>query len=222
MEHGKELCDLAAQLYGADPARKPAHYLIEYDRLFHEMRDRPISLLELGVYRGASMQMWKEYFPKATVVGLDALAKPDTFPSEDRFRFIHGAQDDPKCMDQAIAAGGPFDIIIDDASHLGCHTGRSFAYLFPRALRPGGIYVIEDICTAFLAEFDGAPYVSPEIGVPDMPRVFPSHQHGNVGMVKQLVDHAMAPTLKLPSPFAIEKITILRNIAIIHKSGNRE
>jgi len=222
MQIGKELCDLAARLYGTDAARKPTHYLIEYDRLFQEMRERPISLLELGVYRGASMQLWKEYFPKATVVGLDANAKPDSFPSEGRFHFVQGGQDDPKSLDEAAAAGGPFDIIIDDASHLGCHTGRSFAYLFPRALKPGGIYVIEDICAAFLPEYEAASYAAPEIGVPGAPKVFPSHQHGNVGMVKQLMDHAMAPTLKLTSPFAIEKMTILRNIAIVCKCDMRE
>ena len=59
-----------------------------------------------------------------------------------------------------------------------------------------------------------------KIGVPDMPKVFPSHQYGMVGLVKQLLDHAMAPTVQgSHTRFAIEKLTVLTNIAIIHKKG---
>jgi hypothetical protein len=222
VESGTTLRDLAARWYGAgDVNRKPPVYLIEYERLFQGLREMPINLLEIGVQRGTSMRIWQAYFPRATIVGLDAAKKPAEFPAESRLRFVRGDQDDPRRLDEAIAVGGPFDIIIDDASHLGRHTARSFAHLFPRGLKPGGIYAIEDIGTAFLPEFDGAPAAVPEIGVPGGPQIFPSHQHGNVGLVKQLIDHAMAPVMGQESPFAIEKITVLRNLAIIFKRAGQ-
>ncbi len=80
--------------------------------------------------------------------------------------------------------------------------------------------MIEDNCTAFeRIGYDGSPFTAPEIGVLDMPKIFRSHQHGNVGLVKQLLDHTMAPTAAGGyTRFAIEKMTVLTNIAIIHKA----
>jgi len=223
VEFGSELNALAEHYYGEDPSRKPDWYLAEYDRLFGCWRDLPIRLLELGIQRGHSMLIWKEYFPRATIVGLDCDPRPERFPQDSRFHFVQGGQDDPAVLDQAIAAAGaPFDIIIDDASHLGYLTARSFSYLFPLALKRGGIYVIEDICTAFrpAGEFDATDYAPAEIGLPEMARVFPSHQHGMVGLMKQLFDHTMAPIVTGDyTRYAIERMTVLANLAIFHKAA---
>ena len=214
---------IADRLYGTDPYRKPKVYLDEYHRLFRPFRHLPIRFFELGVHRGLSMQMWQAYFPHATVVGLDGDAKPEGFPDDDRFHFLLGGQDDPALLDQAITvAGGPFDVILDDASHLGCHTARTFSHLFQHGLQPGGIYIIEDTCTAFTpgGEYDAAPYAPPEIGLPGMPRVFPSHAHGLIGLVKQIIDHAQAPTAAGGyTRYRIERVTVMTNIAYIHKAA---
>ncbi len=213
---------IADRLYGNDPYRKPRVYLDEYERLFDGFRDLPIRFFELGVHRGLSMLMWQEYFPHATIVGLDGNVKPANFPTEARFHFMHGGQDDPELLRGAIAAaGGLFDVVLDDASHLGAHTARTFAFLFEHGLKPGGIYIIEDTCTAFTSggEFDAAPYAPPEIGLPGMPRVFPSHQHGIVGLVKQIIDHSQAPTAAGGyTRYAIERVTVMTNVAYIHKA----
>jgi hypothetical protein len=216
------LTELAATLYGNDPYRKPDIYLREYHRLFEPLRLLPICLLELGVYQGASMSLWEHYFPLATVVGLDDEAKPASFPTNQRFHFVHGAQDNVALLDEAIAiAGAPFDIIIDDCSHFGCHTARSFAYLFRKGLKPGGIYIIEDICTAFTScgGWDAAPFNPPEIGLAGMPKVFPSHQNGMIGLIKQLLDHSQAPTAAgAYTEYRIEKLTVMTNLAVLHKA----
>lgn len=223
LTHPANLIALADYLYRNDAInRKPKIYLDEYERLFQPMRNQPIRLFELGVHSGLSMQMWQHYFPVATVVGLDGEVKPAGFPSESRFHFMHGAQDDIDLLAKAVtAAGGPFDIIIDDASHLGCHTGRSFAWLFPNGLKPGGIYIIEDTCTAYTSGrgWDAAPFVSPKIGVAGMPKVFPSHQHGMIGLIKQLIDHAQAPTaVGGYTCYSIERMTVQTNFVVLHKA----
>jgi hypothetical protein len=216
------LIELASALYGSDPYRKPDIYLNEYHRLFEPLRFLPIRLLELGVHHGASVVMFGRYFPHATIVGLDGEVKPASFPTDPRFHFMHGAQDDPALLDQAMAvAGGPFDIIIDDCSHLGCHTARSFAHLFPKHLVPGGIYVIEDTCTAFTSGggWDAAPFNPPEIGLPGMLKVFPSHQNGMIGVVKQLLDHSQALTAAgAYTEYPIERLTVMTNFAVLHKA----
>jgi hypothetical protein len=216
------LTEMASTVYGGHPYRKPDIYLNEYNRLFEPLRFSPIRLLELGVHEGASMKIWEKYFPLATVVGLDFEDKPASFPTDKRFHFVRGAQDDPMVIDRAITlAGGPFDIIIDDCSHLGCHTARSFARLFTKGLNPGGIYVIEDTCTAFTSGggWDAAPFVPPEVGLPGMPQVFPSHQNGMIGLVKQLLDHSQAPTAAgAYTEYPIERLTVMTNFAVLHKA----
>jgi hypothetical protein len=223
MADPQSLMELAATVYGIDPYRKPDIYLREYGRLFEPLRFSPIRLLELGVHQGASMVLWEKYFPHATVVGLDGEVKPPAFPINERFHFVHGAQDSVELLDEAITvAGGPFDIIIDDCSHLGCHSARSFAYLFRKGLNPGGIYIIEDTCTAFTSGggWDAAPFEPPEIGLPGMPQVFPSHQNGMIGLIKQLLDHSQALTAAgAYTEYPIERLTVMTNFAVLHKAN---
>jgi hypothetical protein len=222
---GAQLNALADRYYGSDPNRKPAIYLTEYERLFGPMRHAPLRLLELGVKIGSSLLLWSDYFPNATIVGLDISDKPEDFPTNKRIHFVQGSQDDPVVLDKcAEVAGGQFDIIIDDASHVGRLSASSFSHLFPQLLKPGGFYVIEDICTAFLPEFpDSEPFDAPEIGRQHGDRHFPSHQAGMVGVVKQLFDHVMAPLAQGHySRYAIERMSVLTNIAIVQKATQFE
>lgn len=199
--------------------------MAEYDRWFRDLRRRPIRLLELGVHLGYSMHIWRDYFPLATIVGLDLDPKPENFPDDPRVHFVQGSQDDAGILDRAYRCPdgpAPFDIIIDDASHQGAPTARSLAMLFPELLKPGGIYVIEDICSSFEPKhnFDATEYLAPDMGIPGPATIFPSCQHGMVGVVKQLIDHAMAPTAAGDySMFAIERLIIKTNIAFFMKAN---
>lgn len=215
---------LAERYYAAsDGNRKPPSYLREYERLLEYRRDAQLRLLEIGVASGASLLIWRDYLPNATIVGVDVAAPPPRIQGKSRIYFIHGSQDDPEVLDRAgTMAGGPFDLIVDDAVHLGYMTKRSFAYLFPRWLAPGGTYVIEDIGTGFLPEYpDGAPFAAPpESDSVPTTQIFASHQHGMVGVVKQLLDHMMTELMTgQRSRFDIERMTVLANIAFVHKTG---
>jgi len=220
---GSYLDDLSTKYYGNDINRKPISYLAEYERFLAPIRHEPIKLLELGVRSGASMQMWRDYLPLATIVGIDIDEKPAEFPNDTRIHFLRGSQDNIDVLSQAMTlASGPFDVIIDDCSHIGHVSARSFAYLFPKALRSGGMYIIEDICTAFLAEHfrDAEPYCQRTLIVHGTPTRFPSHQNGMVGVVKQLFDHVMAPTANGgTTPYPIERMLILSNIVLLQKSS---
>jgi hypothetical protein len=219
---GSKLNALSDRYYEGEGCQKSLLYLAEYERLFAPMRHAPLRLLELGVRFGASMFVWRDYFPQATILGLDIDNKPAKFPDDQRIHFLQGSQDDPAALNRCVEiAGGKFDIILDDASHIGHLSAAAFAHLFPRALEPGGYYVIEDIGTAFLPEFpDSEPLDLANIGAGDGRR-FRSHQAGMVGVVKQIFDHAMAPIARCPTEYAIESMTILPNIAIVKKSGGK-
>ena len=88
--------------------------------------------------------MWKVYFPKAQIFGIDIHDKSAL--EENRIRIFHGSQSDPTFLEQVIATIGTIDIVIDDGSHINEDVIFSFNSLFP-SLSKTGIYVIEDTQT---------------------------------------------------------------------------
>lgn len=100
-------------------------------------------VLEIGVESGNSLKMWEEFFPKATIYGIDVNEQCLQHETH-RIKIFIGNQGDPVFLRQVIeSAGGSFDIIIDDGSHAAADQIASFTNLFP-ALSTHGIYVIED------------------------------------------------------------------------------
>jgi len=130
-------------------------YFRTYEDLFAPLADRPVRLLELGVSQGGSLELWRDYFPRGTIAGIDVapVALRDT---SGRIHVYRGLQQDTALLDhvRAETAPGGFDIIIDDCSHIGEFTALSFWHLFDRHLKPGGLYVIEDWGTGYMR---GAP-----------------------------------------------------------------
>jgi cephalosporin hydroxylase len=132
--------------------RKWIHYLGFYDRHFAPYRGTPVKILEIGVWQGGSLELWREYFGAAAmIVGVDidpACANRVTAPNHVKI----GSQADPEFLHRVLAEMGPPDIVIDDGSHIGVHQWASFRTLFP-ALKSGGLYVIEDLHTAYWPGF---------------------------------------------------------------------
>jgi demethylmacrocin O-methyltransferase len=120
------------------------HYLQWYERYAERMRDTATRVLEIGVDLGKSHRMWRDYFPHATVIGLDSDRQyiRDVSLGE-RIILFEGNQNDPEEM-SALGALGPFDLIVDDGSHIPQHQIFSFQQLFA-SVKPGGVYIIEDI-----------------------------------------------------------------------------
>lgn len=222
-----QLAAIAKRHYGKGSsgfARKPASFLAEYERLFAAIRYEPLRVLELGVNAGESLLMWRDYFPNGLIVGIDIRDRPQLVAGEPRIHFVKGSQDEPKALEEAAAiAGRPFDIIIDDASHIGYLTKRSLHYLFPRWLRPRGYYVVEDIGTAFWSFVpDGAPFPRDEADEGPQAAIFRSHQHGILGVTKQLIDQTMkVMATGTPSALEIERITFLDGLVVIRKAVHR-
>lgn len=178
---------LVDRIYPADQTvRKPAAYHAIYDDWLAEHRNRPLSLLELGVHSGHSLALWHEYLPNARITGLDLKPEPPGLPAT-RVRYVQGRQEDPAAIAEA-AKDGPFDLIVDDASHVGTLTHASFGLLFERHLKPGGLYVIED--TAASVVLTGWPDHRPFVpgGVRD--GVFEGYGTGIMGFLKQILDLA--------------------------------
>ena len=154
----KDILDAAR--YDTDKAAYE-HYLRNYDEYFRPLRHRDIRLLELGVYHGGSLLLWRDYFARGLIVGLD-LNPVEVEDPTGRVRVYTGPQQDTALLDHLARECAPegFDIIIDDCSHVGHLARVSFWHLFDRHLKPGGLYVIEDWGTGYWPDWpDGVAYL---------------------------------------------------------------
>jgi len=226
---------LALESYDSDKVR--IGYLDIYDPVLAPWVDKKITLLELGIHKGGSLQLWHDYFPRGTIAGIDIELPKDFMPAE-RIQVFQGSQADTGFLSEVANEMAPegFDIIIDDASHIGALTKTTFWYLFENHLKPGGLYAIEDWGTGYWEDFpDGKRFdianfpVSPVQPLPSEPAgkgmkvPFPCHSYGLVGFVKELVDEQGAASITMQYPAAkhraskFESVLITQGIVFVTK-----
>jgi hypothetical protein len=215
MERGDQVTDLLTDLalsYGTDKAA--SHwYTPEYHRRFSELRDKPVSLLEIGVggyddpaLGGASLRMWRDYFPLGTIVGLDIHPKN---PIEGCI-LEQGSQTDNRVLHHLGKTYGPFDIIVDDGSHMCEDVMRSWVVLWDY-VKPGGWYCIEDLGTAYLEQYGGSSTRTGET---------------TIGFLQGLIDRIHHREFQIPAytpnrfDLTVVGLEIARNIAFIRKGDN--
>lgn len=130
------------------------HYLPLYDRYLSRFRGRPLRFLEIGVSKGGSLELWRNFFgPEATIFGIDI--DPQCAAFDGRHGQVRiGSQDDPAFLDAVVAEMGGLDIVLDDGSHTMTHIRASLAALFPQ-VATGGLYLIEDLHTAYWPGYGG-------------------------------------------------------------------
>ena len=112
-------------------------YIPIYETVLAPIRHTAQRVLEIGVAEGHSLRMWREYFPNATVIGVDRQPCPHSLNG---CLFLRGDATSLATYDGLRS----LDVVIDDGSHLLDHQLHSHAILWP-LVRPGGLYVIEDI-----------------------------------------------------------------------------
>jgi hypothetical protein len=127
---------------------KWTHYFSVYETVFGPIRAAPLRILEIGIWQGASMQLWRSYFenPDTIIVGIDILPECSRFDSSATGIHVRiGSQDDPVFLKKVVDEFGPFDLIIDDGSHHSSHIISSFNHLYADGLKESGIYFVEDL-----------------------------------------------------------------------------
>ncbi|MFF5103861.1 hypothetical protein [Streptomyces sp. NPDC000134] len=136
------------------------YYTPHYERHFGPLRDRPLTIVELGIggygdpaAGGASLRMWKRYFPRAVIHGVDIFDKAAL--REPRIDTIQGDLSDPAFLASLGERIGPIDIVIDDGSHYCPDVIAAFRAMFG-LVRPGGLYVVEDLQTSYWRGYGGS------------------------------------------------------------------
>lgn len=143
-----------AYFYGQHehPLYKWDHYFDIYHRHFAAFRDRPIRFLEIGVYKGGSLDMWRTYFDEGSlIVGIDTNADCKRFETGN-IKVRIGNQGNPGFLHDVLDEFGPFDIIVDDGGHIASQQITTFKVLYPR-MAEDGIYLVEDTHTSLWPSF---------------------------------------------------------------------
>jgi len=200
-----------ALMYGTD--KWGQHwYTQHYQRYFAAWRRRPLKILAIGVggYEDAaegahSLRMWKSFFSKAQVVGIDLYDKSRL--SEPRIDVLQCDQTDAARLKEISSWYGGFDIVIDDGSHLNTHVIETFQILFP-LLKSPGFYCIEDLQTAYWPGWGAVPGAT------------------SVDFLQQLthcVNHAERPGYTANYfDLNISEVAFFHNLCIVRKEPNIE
>lgn len=170
------LTELALE-FGTDKATSHK-YTEHYQRHLEHLKREQFTLLEIGIggYRkkrkgGASLRMWKHFFPRAQIIGLDIRDK--SFVEAPRIKTYQGSQTDGELLKKIVADAGGLKVVIDDGSHRPEHIRETFRILFP-LLADDGIYAIEDTQTSYWPEWGGSDQRNAS--------------HTTMALVKDLVD----------------------------------
>lgn len=159
--------DKLALKYGTDKssAENCHNYVQLYDFLFKNKRSEIKNFMEIGVEAGNSIRCWQDYFPNATIWGidnLDSLRKRFTdegldeqgmnqkindtlkdLVESERVELLICDQTDEKFINDALK-NTKLNVCLDDGGHATFLHQKSFRFLFPK-LVSGGYYVVEDL-----------------------------------------------------------------------------
>ena len=120
------------------------HYFDIYHRHFSKFRGRKMTVLEIGIYSGGSLPMWREYFGTGcTIYGVDI--QSECLAYENAFTHVLiGDQADPRFWAKVTQSLPRLDVIIDDGGHTYAQQKTTLECLLPH-MSPGGVYVCEDV-----------------------------------------------------------------------------
>ena len=191
-------------------------YTPHYHRRFEELRDAPIKLLEIGVggytdplAGGNSLRMWRDYFthPDAKVYGIDIYYKDLEIDGVETFKVD---ATNPGQLRELGEGFGPFDIIVDDGSHIPNDVMQAWVVLWDYLTTPGW-YCIEDLQTSYWKPFGGS-----------------SERTGDtvIGFLQGLIDRIHYAEFDVPGynpnrfDLSVVGLEIARNIVFIRKGDN--
>jgi hypothetical protein len=105
-------------------------------------------VIEFGVLHGASVRWLSTCFPGAEIIGADLLPQQPDWPCDGRISYRQIDQADRQSVRSMLdGIAGDVDLVIDDGSHIPQHQASCLAEGMAR-LRPGGLYILEDIATS--------------------------------------------------------------------------
>jgi Methyltransferase domain len=228
MLHGTEYLSTSSPKSWVDVARHCGTDQIIYMTYFwehmHRLESAAFTMLEIGVYQGQSLEVWKHIFPAAKIHALDINPDCTRYADPPRVEITIGSQNDPAVLEAwAGQVDGPIDVIIDDGSHVMEHLKTSFTHLFPK-LRSGGLYVLEDLGACYMPEYGGKD-LKEETRYRKFKRFAKGLIHGldafdkmtMMELLKSYVDNINASFSGIDNPLQIDHIHFYENVYFVYK-----
>ena len=129
-------------------------YLPIYEQVLSPYVGRPVTLVEIGVAQGGSLQLWRKYLgPASRIIGVDLMPDAARY-AEPGIEVLIGDQGDKDFLQRVLERAGHVDIVIDDGSHQVAHQRLALETFFPR-LNEGGVFVCEDLHTSYWEGWGG-------------------------------------------------------------------
>lgn len=206
-------------------ATKWHHYFDIYAAAFAPFRDRPISFLEIGVHKGGSLGMWREYFhPDTRIVGIDNAPECARYEDPSAHVFVRiGEQQDEAFLRSVIEELGPFDIVLDDGSHKASHTLASFNVLFASGMSDDSLYAVEDLHTNYHPAFTDGPVRFLDL-VKHMIDLMHAHYLGMHRRPPEAFSSAGEPAaFQVPAiTTVLDQIQVFDSVVILHRRADRQ
>lgn len=204
------------EIYAGDmkyKVSKWSQYFPLYERYLSPLRasGRKITLLEIGIRHGGSLEMWIKYFGREnlSLFAIDLDPRCKTLETVFGCKIFIGSQSDEKFLGEVMKELPPLDILIDDGGHTMEQHEVSLKMLYPR-VKPDGLYIVEDTHTCYWSDYGGG-YKNPL---------------STIEMMKDVIDTLHKPHIrgdvgKIPTPCSIEdslySITFVDSLVILEK-----
>jgi hypothetical protein len=131
---------------------KHSTYFDVYDLLLQKYQDKPITFVEVGIWGGGSLFMWRDFFgPKARIIGIDLNPAAIKWEKEG-FEIFIGNQSDPAFWESFKAKVGPVDVLLDDGGHTYVQQIITMESMIDQ-INDDGILIVEDTHTSYMARF---------------------------------------------------------------------
>jgi hypothetical protein len=159
MEPQQQTGSYSSFLASPESSYKHTSYFQVYDDLLKKYAGTDLTFVEVGVFNGGSLFMWRDFFgPKARIIGIDM--NPGARKWQDHgFEIFIGSQSDPSFWSAFFKAVGPIDVFLDDGGHFFDQQIVTFECAID-SIKDGGLLLVEDTHTSFMNSFYGPSRLS--------------------------------------------------------------
>ena len=132
-------------------------YFDVYENLLSKYKNKNIIFIEIGVFNGGSLNLWKKYFGKnSRIIGIDINKKCKQFEDkENNIEVFIGNQSDENFWENFFAKVGKVDVILDDGGHTNLDQIITTIKTIPH-INDNGLLIVEDTHTSYLKNYNSS------------------------------------------------------------------
>lgn len=213
------------RLHHGKTTDKWERYIDAYDAVLVPYSQKEVTLVEIGIQNGGSLEVWSKFFPNfRKIIGCDI--NPDchklTYDNPNIHVIVGDANEDGVVEKIKAETAGSIDLIIDDGSHVSSDIIKTFIKYFP-LLSDDGIFIIEDLHCSYWKEFEGGLY-DPMSSMAFLKKLSDAINYEHWGYPGKKVNdlfHEFGQFLDIDvtsTPFDhIYSVTFFNSVCIIHK-----